>query len=229
MKDIFLLDMDDTLLDFPKAERAALFQTLSAFGIGEDERLLARYHEINDALWKALERGEIEREKLKVRRFAELFAQFAITADPAAVSAAYFSNMAECCFPYEGVHSFLKALKNAGRIYICTNGGKKIQHRHIELAGFAPYLDRVFISEEVGADKPSAAFADYVASHIEGYAPERAVYLGDSVTSDKKCAEVMGVEFVLFVPRGIPAGYSGAAATTFGEALSLMLSAVTRP
>ncbi len=224
MKDIFLLDMDDTLLDFPKAERAALFKTLASFGIAQDETLLARYHEINDTLWKALERGEIGREELKVRRFARLFAEFALPADPAAVSAAYFSEMEECCFPFEGVHSFLETLKTAGRVYICTNGGKKIQRRHIELAGFAPYFDGVFISEEIGADKPSAAFAGYVTAHIEGYAPARAVYLGDSLTSDKKCAEVMGADFVLFAPRGIPAEYQGAAATSFGEALPLMLS-----
>ncbi len=223
MKNIFLLDMDDTLLDFPKAERAALFTTLAAFGIGQDERLLARYHMINAALWEALERGEIEREALKVKRFSLLFEEFALPADPAAVSAAYFANMAECCFPYEGVHSFLKTLQNAGRIYICTNGGEKIQRRHIALAGFAPYLEGVFISEELGADKPSAAYADRVLSRIENFRPEKAVYLGDSLTSDKKCAEVMGVDFVLFAPRGVPEGYTGKAARTYGEALSFML------
>ena len=224
MKNIFLLDMDDTLLDFPKAERAALFTTLAAFGIGQDERLLARYHAINDGLWKALERGEIAREALKVKRFSLLIDEFSLPLDPAAVSAAYFSNMEECCFPYEGVHSFLKALQNAGRIYICTNGGKKIQRRHIELAGFAPYLDGVFISEEIGADKPSEQFARYCTAHIAGFRAENAVYLGDSLTSDKKCAEAMGVDFVLFAPRGVPAGYRGAAATDFGEALPLMLN-----
>ncbi len=223
MKNIFLLDMDDTLLDFPKAERAALFTTLSAFGVGEDEGLLARYHAINAALWEALERGEIGREALKVRRFSALVDEFSLPLDPVALSAAYFSNMEESCFPYEGAHAFLRALKNAGRVYICTNGGKKIQHRHIELAGFAPYLDGVFISEEIGADKPSAAFADRVISRIENFCVDNAVYLGDSLTSDKKCAEVMGVDFVLFAPRGIPAGYRGATAETFGGALSLML------
>ncbi len=225
MKNIFLLDMDDTLLDFPKAEREALFTTLSSFGIGTDERLLARYHVINDALWKALERGEIEREALKIKRFADLFAEFGISADAASVSAVYFTRMEECCFPFEGVHAFLGTLKHVGRVYICTNGGRKIQRRHIELAGFAPYFDGVFISEEVGADKPSAAFAEYVAAHIEGYRPENAVYLGDSLTSDGRCAEVMGVEFVLFAPHGIPAGVPRSAdvATTFGEALSRML------
>ncbi len=223
MKTIFLLDMDDTLLDFPKAERTALFSTFAAFGIAQDERLLSRYHVINDGLWKALERGEIEREVLKVKRFSLLFEEFALPADPAVVSAAYFTNMAECCFPYEGVHSFLKTLQNAGRIYICTNGGRKIQHRHIALAGFAPYLEGVFISEELGADKPSAEYASRALSRIENFCPENAVYLGDSLTSDKRCAEVMGVDFVLFAPRGVPADYKGAAARNYGEALSFML------
>ncbi len=223
MKDIFLLDMDDTLLDFPKAERAALFQTLSSFGIEADGHVLARYHAINDALWKALERGEIARERLKVQRFCTLFSELGIEADAPAVSAAYFSNMEECCYPFAGVHGFLRALCRAGRVYLCTNGGAKIQRRHIALAGFGPYFADVFISEEVGADKPSQAFADYAAAHIGGYLPARAVYLGDSLTSDKGCADAMSADFVLFAPRGIPASFCGAAAENYGQALSLML------
>lgn len=223
MKNIFLLDMDDTLLDFPRAERTALTATLSAFGVPVCDEVVARYHRINAELWQALERGEIAREKLKEQRFVMLFEEFGFSADAAGAARAYYSNMEECCFPYEGVYDFLKALKRAGRVYVCTNGGRNTQYRHIELAGFAPYFDGVFISEEAGADKPSRAYADHVLRRIPGFSRENAVYLGDSLTSDKKCAEVMGVDFVLFAPRGVPADYQGAAATTYGEALSFML------
>lgn len=215
--------MDDTLLDFACAERTDFDLTLSAFGVKSDDKIYARYHEINDALWKALERGEVGREELKTRRFSALFSEFGIGADAASVSRFYFSAMEECCFPFEGAREFLKTLKSAGRVYLCTNGGAKIQRRHIELADFAPYLDGAFISEEVGADKPSAKFAECVAARIVGFLPENAVYLGDSLTSDLKCAEALGTEFVLFAPRGVPE-YGGAIARNYAEALRLMLT-----
>ena len=65
MKDIFLVDLDETLLDFPRAEREnfhAVFARFAALPAGAYER----FHVINDGLWKLLERGEIAREVLKV-------------------------------------------------------------------------------------------------------------------------------------------------------------------
>ena len=69
MKNLFLLDVDDTLLDFHRAEREQLLATLHAHGIAADEGTAARFHVINDGLWKALERGETTRERLVVERF----------------------------------------------------------------------------------------------------------------------------------------------------------------
>ncbi len=222
MKDIFFLDMDATLLDFARAERVNFFHALGAFRIAADEGAYARYHEINDGLWKLLEKGQITRAELMVRRFALLFAELGVEASAEEVAREYFENFPEVCFPYEGAREFLERLSARGRVYIATNGGARIQRRHIQLAGFAPYLAGVFISEEVGADKPSHAYADYVAAHTEGFERSRAVFLGDSLTSDMVCAERMGVDFILFAPQGKPAGYMGKVATDYGEAMSLM-------
>ena len=51
MKDIFLLDVDDTLLDFHRAEREQVVATLRAHGIAADADTAARFHVINDGLW----------------------------------------------------------------------------------------------------------------------------------------------------------------------------------
>lgn len=222
MKEIFLVDMDETLLDFQRAERENLYQTLSAFDVRFDDEVLARFHAINDSLWKALERGEIAREPLKVRRFELLFAEFGFSGDVAAVARAYWTNFPNLCFPFEGATDFLRALKRRGRIYLVTNGGTEIQKKHIALAGFSPYLDGVFISEEIGCDKPSAEYADYVEAHIADYERSRAIWIGDSLTSDGRCAENRGIDFLLFAPRGVPEGYAGKVARTYEEALRLI-------
>ncbi len=222
MKDIFLLDLDDTLLDFPRAERVNFFSALSSFGIAAGEEVYRRFHAINEGLWKALERGEISREKLKVERFGRLCGEFGYSVDVSALAAAYYAGFPAVCFPFAGAREFLDALHRRGRVYLVTNGGTDIQHRHVADAGFAPYLSGLFISEEMGCDKPSAEYAAAVASAIEGFSRERAVWLGDSLSSDALCAARMGVDFVLFAPRGIPEGYTGPAAETYGEALERM-------
>ena len=62
---IILLDADDTLLDFKRAEKEALKITLEYCGLPSDEKVTTAYSEINDGYWKALERGEVTKEALK--------------------------------------------------------------------------------------------------------------------------------------------------------------------
>ncbi len=222
MKDIFLLDMDETLLDFSRAERVNFARTMEKQGVKADETIYERYHAINDSLWKMLERGEITRQELMVRRFGLLIEECGLAASAEAAARDYYEGFPEICFPYDGADRFLKTLSEKGRVYIATNGGAVIQRRHIALADFAPYLSGVFISEEVGADKPSHAYAGYVAAHIGGFDKNRAVFLGDSLTSDRICAERMGVDFVLYAPRGGPERYCGACAHSYAEFLSMI-------
>ena len=224
MKNIFLLDLDDTLLDFLRAERVNLKRALAEFGIFADEKKLARFHEINDALWKALERGETTRERILVERFEIFLRECGYPADARAVAENYFSGFPDICFPFDGAVGFLQKLAARGRVYIVTNGSKNIQIRHIEDAGFAPFLSGSFISQDIGVNKPDLRFADYVEAHIDDYARERAVWMGDSITSDKLCAERRGIDFVLYAPRGIPAGYKGAVAENYEQALKLLLN-----
>ena len=103
-----------------------------------------------------------------------------------------------------------------------TNGGAVIQRTHIKKAGFSPYIADVFISEEVGADKPSRAFASFVKAHIDAFEERRAVWLGDSLTSDMVCAKEACVDFILFDPRGKCASFGGHIARDFPEALALI-------
>ncbi|MDE5896751.1 MAG: HAD-IA family hydrolase [Clostridia bacterium] len=222
MKNIFLLDLDETLLDFKRAERENFFRTASAFGIAANETVFDRFHAINDGLWKALERGETTRERLVIDRFAILFGELCVRADEKAVAEKYFRNFTGICYPFAGAAEFLRTLSERGRVYIVTNGSAPIQKSHIADAGFSPYLSGTFISEEAGFNKPDVRFARYAEQQISDYNRENAVWLGDSLTSDRLCAERAGIDFVLYAPEGAPQGYPGAVARNYGEALERM-------
>ena len=69
MRPTVFLDLDDTILDFHKAERIAIAKTFREFGIEPTEEVLARYHVINKSCWERLETGEWTRDQVLVRRF----------------------------------------------------------------------------------------------------------------------------------------------------------------
>ena len=58
MIEFLFLDLDDTILDFHKAERIAISKTIRQFGVEPTEEVLGRYHTINKHQWELLERGE---------------------------------------------------------------------------------------------------------------------------------------------------------------------------
>mgnify|MGYP001624392617 FL=1 len=221
MKDLFLLDVDDTLLDFHRAEREQLLATLHAHGIAADEGTAARFHVINDGLWKALERGETTRERLVVERFEILLGELGVRGDAEALSRTFFEGMPRRAYAFEGAADFLRTLAVRGRVYAVTNGAKALQRRRIAAAGLAPWFSALFISEEVGHTKPSPAYAGYVLSHIPHFDRGRAVYVGDSLTSDMVCANTMDVDFILYRSE-CPAGYRGLFAPDYKSALALI-------
>ena len=223
MKRLFLLDVDDTLLDFRRGEREQIVRTLAAFHIPADDGVTARFHAINDALWKALERGEITRERLVAERFEVLFRELGVSAPPRAAAELFFNGMAGCAYLLTGAKAFLQALSAEGRLYAVTNGSSAVQRRRLRNSDLAPLFDDYFISEEIGYHKPSYEYAAYVAAHIPGFSAEEAVWVGDSLTSDMVCAARMRVAFILF--RGErPAGYAGLFADTYEDVLTLIKS-----
>ena len=76
-----LLDLDNTILDFDTAERAAITKTLRTLGIEPTDAIAKRYSEINLMFWEKLERGEINRRQTLVGRFAALFEELGVSVE----------------------------------------------------------------------------------------------------------------------------------------------------
>ena len=89
MIEFLFLDLDDTILDFHKAERIALSKTIQDFGVEPTEAVLHRYHLINRSCWERLETGEWTREQVLVNRFSLLFDEVGVVADATACARAY--------------------------------------------------------------------------------------------------------------------------------------------
>lgn len=198
-----LFDLDDTLFDFHKAEKIALTKTLVHFGIDPTEETLALYSTINAAHWKRLELGEISREEVKVGRYRELFETIGIECDPVKATAYYESMLAIGHYFMPGAPELLEELYRKYRLYIVSNGTAKVQEGRIGSSGIAKYMDGIFISQILGANKPDKQFFDICFADIPDFSLSETVIIGDSLSSDIKGGINAGITTVWFNPKGI--------------------------
>lgn len=198
-----LFDLDDTLFDFHKAEKIALTKTLVRFGIDLTEETLALYSTINATHWKRLELGEISREEVKVGRYRELFKTIGVECDPVKATAYYESMLAIGHYFMPGAPELLEELYRKYRLYIVSNGTAKVQEGRIGSSGIAKYMDGIFISQILGANKPDKQFFDICFAEIPDFSLSETVIIGDSLSSDIKGGINAGITTVWFNPKGI--------------------------
>ena len=106
-----LLDNDNTVMDFSAAEAKALIDLLAFFDLPADEKTVHTYQELNEALWKALERGETTQPKLKVERFRQLLTVLGREdIDPAAMGAEYAAGLGNHADLLPGAEEFIHAV-----------------------------------------------------------------------------------------------------------------------
>lgn len=206
MIEFLFLDLDDTILDFHKAERIAIGKTIREFGVEPTEAVLNRYHLINKAHWEKLERGEITRVEVLVNRFAALFEELGVAVNATACARAYEENLAIGHYFLPGAEEAVKSLGRKYRLYLASNGTATVQHGRLTSAGLYPYFEQVFISEEIGFNKPSREYFEACFAKIPGFDPARAVIVGDSLTSDILGGKNAGLTTVWVNPEGKECG-----------------------
>ncbi len=202
MKDIFLVDADDTLLDFHGSAQKGLVIAFEKCGLIWREEYAKRFKEINDKLWESLERKELTRETLMKERFPLFLSALGFDRSIGETFNEYYlEHLANNPLYIHGAEKFLTELKKRGRVFIVTNGTEWIQKLRFEKSGLNQKADKVFISDSIGADKPSMAYTNYVISHIENFENSRAVWIGDSLSADIKAANEAGITSVWFNPN----------------------------
>lgn len=195
-----LFDLDNTLFDFNKAERMALTKTLLEIGITPNDLMLDRFSQLNLAQWKLLEQGKLNRSQVKVRRFQLLFDEINLQQDAQQAAKTYESLLGVGHFFMEGAQQLLDILSPRYDLYLVTNGTARVQKSRIQSAGLEKYLKGVFISEEIGFDKPSLAYFSYCFEHIPGFEKQLSIIVGDSLTSDIQGGKNADIRTVWFNP-----------------------------
>ena len=184
MVEFLLLDLDDTILDFHIAEHIALSKTLRTLGLEPTEEVLARYSLINKDHWERLERKELTRPQVLLGRFETLFREYGIEVDPAECARAYEENLSIGHYFLPGAEEAVDALHRKYRLFLTSNGTASVQKGRMTSANLYRFFEKVFVSQEIGHNKPAKAYFDACFEQIPDFDPAKAMIVGDSLSSD---------------------------------------------
>lgn len=206
MIEFVFLDIDDTVFDFGYAEAEALRAVLRPHGIMPTDDEIHLFSEINDAHWKRLESGQLTRDEVRVGRFQVFFDTVGITgASAPRTNEQFMQAVTRYTRFHKGAKELLDALKQRGkRLFVASNATASVQYKRLRDAGIIDCFEAIFLSEEIGSQKPQREFFDRCFSKISSFDPSRAIILGDSLSSDILGGINGGIMTCWFNPKGKP-------------------------
>ena len=199
-----LWDVDGTLLDFLAAEKAAIRSLFQEYQLGEcSDEQIRRYSVINRSYWERLERGEISKPEVLVGRFRSFFEKEGI--DPSIApefNEKYQLRLGDTIVFRDDSLNIVRSLQGKVRQYVVSNGTVKAQTKKLDRSGLGVLMDGVFLSEQLGVEKPNVGFFDQVFEAIGPVDKKQVMIVGDSLTSDIAGGERAGIVTCWYNPGG---------------------------
>lgn len=201
-----LWDIDGTLLDFHAAEREAIKTLFNKFELGEcTDEMIQRYSRINRSYWERLERGEVTKPQVLVGRFEDFFASEGIDTSIASdFNQAYQLSLGDTIVFCDDSYNIVKSLKGKVKQYAVSNGTIVAQTKKLRLSGLGELFDGVYLSEELGVEKPNVEFFDKVFAEIGPINKDEVLIVGDSLTSDICGGNNAGILTCWYNPSKLP-------------------------
>ena len=207
-----LLDVDNTLLDFNLCADESMHKAADGFGIVLPENIFEIFHEINTELWHDIEKGKLTREGLYKIRWNKIFDVAKIDLDGEVFEKFFVKNLHTSAVPVNGAMSLLEYLAPKYTLCVASDAAYDQQVSRLKKADMYKYMKHLFISEDVGAPKPSAKFFDACIAALNCPLDE-VIMIGDSLSADINGAHDYGLATCFYnhahtdIPDGICADY----------------------
>lgn len=208
MKSVFI-DIDNTLLSFSEYVRHTMQDGFAHFGLKRYEPYMYDiFAEENNKLWRRIEQGTLVFSELEKVRWNIIFARLGIDFDGTVFEKYFRRALYDSAIPMPYANEMLRYL--SGKYILCaaSNGPYDQQVHRLEIAGMKQYFDYIFISEKLGASKPSEeffrqAFAELNSGRDEVIMPADTIIIGDSLTSDIEGGRCYGMKTCFYNIGGV--------------------------
>lgn len=214
--DLFI-DFDDTLYDTHGNAIIALGELYEYFHLDQyfakQSDFTEPYWLANVLLWSQYSKGEIDRPYLIVERFRRPLAEGRIKDEQGNFTDQHFEPTTDFCLEVSdkflelcsvkpgvipGAHELMRYLKTEGyRCHLCSNGFHEVQYKKLNASKLMEFFDTIILSEDAGANKPSAAYFQY-AFQQSGAKPETTLMIGDNFVTDIQGAQAAGLDVMFF-------------------------------
>lgn len=196
-----LFDADNTLLDFDKAEYIGFKSVLSFYNVPFSHELFQRYLEINHSLWSKLETGVITKQYVQTMRFSLFFHSLGMTVDGYDANNMYQMKLKEQSWLMPNAKEVCEKLAHNHSLSIVTNGVGETQKARVCNSEISKYISNLFISEDIGVEKPNKLFFTRVFSELKCDDLSQAIIIGDSLSSDIQGGRVAGIQTCWYNPK----------------------------
>ena len=198
-----LWDIDGTVLDFLASEAYAIRFLFEKYNLGEcNDESLKMYSDINVKYWQKLERGELTKPEILVMRFREFFEIIGADVTLAETfNKEYQVTLGDHIEFIGKAEELLLSQKVKYTLAAVTNGTKVAQEKKLRLSGLDKVFDAIFISENVGFEKPKKEYFDYVFKKLGITDKKEVLIIGDSLTSDMLGGHLAGIDTCWFNPK----------------------------
>ena len=163
-----------------------------------DDNVFNTFLTENVKIWKRLELGEIDKLYLRANRWNIILEKLGIDYDGTIIEERFENDVALGAYPVEGAYELLDYLYDKYDLYVVSNGLKFVQESRVKIGKYDKYFNALFLSEDVGIQKPDVRFFDYCYEKL-GFPPKNELILiGDSLSADIKGGNDFGIDTIWF-------------------------------
>lgn len=199
-----LIDLDDTLWDFRRNSKIAMQEIYNDYELNQYYDSFESFYDIymvkNHQLWEQYAKGEITKDYLSLERF--LYPLRVVGNEDVELAKKlgkdflYRTTMQTNLV--DGAIETLEYLKAQGYILsIISNGFVEVQYTKLRRSGLIPYFANVFLSEEIGYQKPDIRFFQTVLDRLNA-SPSECLVIGDNFQTDIQGAQNANIRAVFY-------------------------------
>lgn len=199
-----LIDLDDTLWDFRRNSKIAMQEIYNDYELIKYYDSFESFYDVymtkNHQLWEQYAKGEITKNYLSLERFLYplriVGCENVELAQKLGTDFLYRTTMQTNLV--EGAIETLDYLKSKNyTLSIISNGFIEVQYTKLRRSGLLPYFTNIFLSEEIGYQKPDIRFFQAVLEKLEAK-PSDCLVVGDNLQTDIQGAQNANINSVYF-------------------------------